>query len=77
MRAGGEGVIDSGFIGCHGLLATGITAYLKHHDARDEVVQYLAGQARTEMMRLHDRRDEQESLDEVERIGIQGQRDEQ
>ena len=79
ISAGDEGVINSGFIGCHCLRATGITAYLEHPDASDEVVQYLAGQACTEITRLYDRdrQDERKTLDEVERIGIQGQRDEQ
>ena len=70
IRAGDEGVISSGYIGCHSLRATGITAYLEHPDARVEVAQYLAGHARTETTRLYDRREEQVSLDEVERIGI-------
>ena len=64
------GVINSGYIGCHSLRATGITAYLEHPDARVEVAQYLAGHTRTETTRLYDRREEQVSLDEVERIGI-------
>ena len=70
IRAGDEGVISSGYIGCHSLRATGITAYLEHPDARVEVAQYLAGHARTETTRLYDRREEHVSLDEVERIGI-------
>ena len=70
IRAGDEGVISSGYIGCHSLRATGITAHLKHPDARVEVAQYLAGHARTETTHLDDRREEQVSLDEVERIGI-------
>ena len=70
IRAGDEGVIGSGYIGCHSLRATGITAYLEHPDARVEVAQYLAGHARTETTRLYDGREEQVSLDEVERIGI-------
>ena len=60
----------SGYIGCHNLRATGITAHLEHPDARVEVAQYLARYARTETTRLYDRREEQISLDEVERIGI-------
>ncbi len=71
IRAGDEGVISSGYIGCHSLRATGIIAYLEHPDARVEMAQYLAGHARTETRRLHDRRGEHVSLDEVERIGIQ------
>ena len=70
IRAGDEGVISSGYIGCHSLRATGITAYLEHPDARVEVAQYLAGHDRTETTRLHDRREKHVSLDEVERIGI-------
>ncbi|MCY4138189.1 MAG: hypothetical protein OXF56_07990 [Rhodobacteraceae bacterium] len=45
-------------------------AYLENPDARVEVAQYLAGHARTETTRLYDGREEQVSLDEVERIGI-------
>ena len=70
IRAGDEGVIGSGYIGCHSLRATGITAYLEHPDSRVEVAQYLAGHARMETTRLYDRREKQVSLDEVERIGI-------
>ncbi len=70
IRAGDEGVIGSGFVGRHGLRATGITANLEHPDSRAEVAQYLAGHARMETKRLHDRREEQVSLDEVERSGI-------
>ena len=70
IRAGDGGVISSGCIGCRSHRATGITAYLEHPDARVEVEQYLAGHARTETTRLYDRREEQVSLDEVERIGI-------
>ena len=70
IRAAAEDVISPGCIGCHSLRATGITAYLEHPDARVEVAQYLAGHARTETTRLYDRRNEQVSLDEVERIGI-------
>ena len=69
-RAGDEGVIGSGYIGCHSLRTTGITAYLEHPTARVEVAQYLAGHARTETTRLYDCREEHVSLDEVERIGI-------
>ena len=70
IRAGDEGVISSDYIGCHGLRATGITAYLENPDARVEVAQHLAGRARTETTRLYDRREGQVSRDEVERIGI-------
>ena len=60
----------SGYIGCHGLRATGITACVEHPYARVGAARYLAGHARTETTRLYDRSEEQVSLDEVERIGI-------
>ena len=59
-------------IGCHSFRATGITAYLKN-GGRLELAQQMAGHesARTtNNARLYDRRDEEITLDEVERITI-------
>ena len=56
-------------IGCHTFRATGITAYLKN-GGRLEVAQQMAGHESSRTTGLYDRRGEEISLDEVERIGI-------
>ena len=77
MQVGDKGVITSGYIGCQGLRATWITANLEHPYIRIEVAPSVAEHARTETTRHYDRRDEEISLDVVERSGIRGQRKEQ
>lgn len=57
-------------IGNHSFRATGITAYLKNPNSRLEVAQYLANHESPRTTKLYDRREEEVSLDEVERIGI-------
>lgn len=57
-------------IGNHSFRATGITAYLKNPHSRLEVAQHLAGHESPRTTKLYDRRDEEVSLDEVEKIGI-------
>ncbi len=57
-------------IGNHSFRATGITAYLKHPSSRLEVAQHLAGHESPRTTKLYDRRNDEISLDEVERIGI-------
>jgi integrase/recombinase XerD len=57
----------AGRIGCHTFRATGITAYLKNGSTIDRA-QKLAGHASSKTMALYDRRDDEISLEEVERI---------
>jgi integrase/recombinase XerD len=54
-------------IGCHSFRATGITNYLKN-GGRLEVAQQMAGHESSRTTGLYDRRGEEISLDEVERI---------
>jgi site-specific recombinase XerD len=56
-------------IGCHTFRATGITAYLKN-GGRLEIAQQMAAHESARTTGLYDRRDDDISLDEVERIGI-------
>ena len=53
-------------IGCH---TTGITAYLKN-GGRLEIAQQVAAHESARTTGLYDRRSDEVSLDEVERIGI-------
>ncbi|MCC7482952.1 MAG: tyrosine-type recombinase/integrase [Hyphomicrobiales bacterium] len=57
-------------IGNHTFRATGITAYLKNPQARLEVAQHIAGHESIRTTKLYDRRQDEITLDEVERIGI-------
>ena len=52
---------------CHTFRATGITTYLKNGGSREKA-QQMAGHASARTTQLYDRRDEDVSLDEVERI---------
>ena len=56
-------------IGCHTFHATGITEYLRN-DGKLEVAQQMANHERARTTGLYDRRDNQLTLDEVERILI-------
>ncbi|RZA30691.1 MAG: hypothetical protein EOP02_00665 [Proteobacteria bacterium] len=56
-------------IGCHSFRATGITEYLRN-DGRLEVAQQMANHESSRTTELYDRRHDQISLDEVERILI-------
>ena len=56
-------------IGCHTFRATGITAYLKN-GGKLEIAQRMAAHESSMTTGLYDRRDDEISLDEVERIGI-------
>jgi integrase/recombinase XerD len=56
-------------IGCHTFRATGITAYLKN-GGKLEVAQQMANHESARTTGLYDRRSDEISLDEVERIGI-------
>ena len=56
-------------IGCHSFRATGITAYLKN-GGRLELAQQMVGHESARTTWLYDRRDEEITLDEVERVVI-------
>ena len=56
-------------IGCHTFRATGITAYLKN-GGRLEIAQQMAAHESARTTGLYDRRSDEISLDEVERIVI-------
>ncbi len=56
-------------IGCHTFRATGITAYLKN-GGRLEIAQQMAAHESARTTGLYDRRNDELSLDEIERIGI-------
>jgi site-specific recombinase XerD len=56
-------------IGCHTFRATGITDYLTN-GGRIEVAQRMAGHSNAKTTGLYDRRDDDISISEVERVGI-------
>jgi site-specific recombinase XerD len=66
-RAGAAGVATR--IGCHSWRARGITAYLENGGLLEHA-QAMAGHASARTTKLYDRRGEQVSLDEVERITL-------
>jgi site-specific recombinase XerD len=66
-RAGGAGIKT--LISCHTFRATGITAYLKN-GGKLEVAQQMAAHESARTTGLYDRRGDEISLDEVERIVI-------
>jgi integrase/recombinase XerD len=67
QRAAAAGIQTE--IGCHTFRATGITAYLKN-GGKLEVAQQMAAHESSRTTGLYDRRGDDISLDEVERIGI-------
>jgi integrase/recombinase XerD len=56
-------------IGCHSFRATGITAYLKN-GGKLEVAQRMVNHESARTAGLYDRRSDEISLDEGEKIGI-------
>jgi len=62
--------IDATGICNHTFRGTGITAYLANPDARLEHAQQMAAHSDPKTTRMYDRRDDDVSLDEVEKIGI-------
>lgn len=66
-RAEASGVATK--IGCHSWRARGITAYLENGGLLEHA-QHMAGHASARTTKLYDRRGEQVSLDEVERITL-------
>lgn len=67
IRRRAEDAGIAGRVGCHTFRATGITAYLKNGGTIDRA-QKLAGHASSKTTALYDRRDDEISLEEVERI---------
>jgi integrase len=68
QRRAADAGIKTG-IGNHTFRATGITAYLKNNGTL-EYTQYLANHESPRTTKLYDRRSEEISLDEVEKISI-------
>jgi site-specific recombinase XerD len=66
-RAADAGIATA--IGCHSFRATGITDYLTN-GGRIEVAQRMAGHSNAKTTGLYDRRSDDVSVSEVERIGI-------
>ncbi|MBX2838144.1 MAG: site-specific integrase [Gammaproteobacteria bacterium] len=64
------GLENASLLSNHSFRGTGITAYLKNPDSKLENAQLIAGHSDPKTTRLYDRRDEDISLDEVEKIGI-------
>ena len=67
-RRAADAGIDTA-IGCHTFRATGITDYLTN-GGRIEVAQRMAGHSNAKTIGLYDRRNDDISMGEVERIGI-------
>ncbi len=66
-RAKAAGIATS--VGNHSFRATGITAYLKNGGTLERAA-IMANHASTRTTQLYDRRDDQVTLDEIERIGV-------
>ena len=66
-RAAAAGIATK--LGNHSFRATGITAYLKNGGTLEKAAQ-MANHASTRTTQLYDRRREELSLDEVERITV-------
>jgi len=64
------GIDNAANICNHTFRGTGITAYLRNDDAKLEHAQNMAGHSDPKTTRLYDRRSDEISLDEVEKIGI-------
>ncbi len=64
------GIDNAANICNHTFRGTGITAYLSNPDAKLEHAQNIAGHSDPKTTRLYDRRSDEISLDEVEKIGI-------
>src|SRR5208282_3677067 len=67
-RRAADGEIETA-IGCHTFRATGITDYLTN-GGRIEIAQRMAGHSNAKTTGLYDRRNDDISVGEVERIGI-------
>jgi integrase/recombinase XerD len=69
VRRRASGASIETVIGCHTFRATGITDYLTN-GGRIEVAQRMAGHSNAKTTGLYDRRNDEVSVGEVERIGI-------
>jgi integrase len=67
-RRAADGGIETA-IGCHTFRATGITDYLTN-GGRIEIAQRMAGHSNAKTTGLYDRRNDDVSVGEVEKIGI-------
>jgi integrase len=67
LRAAAAGIMTK--VGNHSFRATGITAYLKNGGTLEKAAQ-MANHASTRTTQLYDRRRDEMSLDEVERIRV-------
>jgi integrase/recombinase XerD len=68
-RASQAGIATPGICN-HTFRGTGITAYLENPEAKLEQAQQMAAHSDPKATRLYDRRSDDFSMDEVERIGI-------
>ena len=66
-RAAAAGIATK--LGNHSFRATGITAYLKNGGSLEKAAS-MANHASTRTTQLYDRRSDEVTLDEVERVGI-------
>lgn len=64
------GLENAHMLGNHTFRGTGITAYLSNPDSRLELAQQMAAHSDPKTTRMYDRRSDEVSLDEVEKIGI-------
>jgi len=69
-RARQAGLENAELLCNHTFRGTGITAYLRNEDSKLEHAQQIAGHADPKTTLLYDRRSDEISLDEVEKIGI-------
>ena len=69
-RSRQAGMDNAALLCNHTFRGTGITAYLKNDEAKLEYAQQIAGHSDPKTTLLYDRRSDEISLDEVEKIGI-------
>ena len=69
-RCRDAGLENASMLGNHAFRGTGITAYLSNPDSQLELAQQMAAHADPKTTRMYDRRSDQVSLDEVEKISI-------
>jgi len=69
-RARQAGLENAEMLCNHTFRGTGITAYLSNPESRLELAQQMAAHSDPKTTRLYDRRSDEVSLDEVEKIGI-------
>ncbi|MEM9128283.1 MAG: tyrosine-type recombinase/integrase [Pseudomonadota bacterium] len=69
-RCRDAGLENAHMLSNHTFRGTGITAYLSNPDSRLELAQQMAAHSDPKTTRMYDRRSDEISLDEVEKIGI-------